>query len=97
MEGILSLDAFVEDYAVKNQMSLGSARTIVWANGDYTKYLTEMRKKYDIKTCYDCGGSYDVQKYYCGDMGCGKGSWCRKNKYKLCKDCANDRIEFSYE
>lgn len=87
---MLSLEEFEEKYACENNMSLESAKAVIWVDSIYKKYVDEYRTtNYLPNTCEDCGAINNVSTYYCGQLGCGKGSWCEKYEYTLCLDCSS--------
>ena len=87
----LEHDEFVNKYADTHKMSAEAATAVIWAGSIYKKYTDRLREKNNDKTCEDCGLNLPLEKYYCGEFGCGKGSWCKKHKYYLCSDCAEAR------
>lgn len=93
-QDILTFEQFAEKYAQEHNQDIKTATAVIWANGSYVDYKQSRRNELGIKTCEECDTDQDVSKYYCGQLGCGKGSWCKKNKYRLCGNCATDRVDW---
>lgn len=82
----LSHEAFVKKYAEYRNMDEESANAVIWTASLFKKYSDLLRKKNGSakNICEDCaceaGDENEIKKYYCGEFGCGKGSWCRLSK-----------------
>ena len=87
----LEHDDFVNKYAGAHKMSTDSANAVIWAGSIYKKYTDKLREKNNDKTCEDCGLYLPLNKYYCGEFGCGKNSTCKKYEYYLCSNCVKVR------
>lgn len=74
---------FVKEYAQYNSISEKDAVMKIWDAKLFDKY----------NACHECGRTDDVKVYYCGNYGCGKGSWCRKFEYRYCSDCHYKRLD----
>ncbi len=52
---------------------------------------TRMGGKLFCTSCFVTG--VELTTCFCGDFACGKGAWCRRNKYKLCSACYDENNE----
>jgi hypothetical protein len=105
MTSQLTHTEFVRQYAAEKNISLEIANADVFAHGLYDTYVAaavapvqKEKEEPEIvskgRTCDKCGcDDYDVTKYYCGELGCGKGYGCRRNKYYYCSGCAANRFK----
>ncbi len=88
----IDYDAFVNKFSQKYLKSNEESRQLILQSGIFNEYEDILRKQKLV--CGDCGKDKELTTHSCnesGDFGCGKGSWCRKHKYKLCDECANIR------
>lgn len=98
---------FVRQYAADKNISLEIANAEVFKHGLYDTYVAEaaparVQKGEEVvepeivvpksRTCDTCRcDDYDVTKYYCGELACGKGYGCRRFKYYYCSACFANR------
>lgn len=91
MTTIMTFDEFIDDYAKKKGIETWDAYLEV-SKYDYKAYIQERASQLKVEVCEDCGKIKDekgasVRWYYCGELPCGKGTWCQQNQYHLCYHC----------